>query len=96
MFIYVGNIRYLTTNDQEAGRLFSPSSKLTLNLVSKISQANADLVASQANVMQLCCALLYENLRTADDADVMQVCHQVSKVPPIKTHILLNVGCRLY
>lgn len=73
LHIYIDNISYLTTNDQEAGRLFIPSAKLILTLLSKISHANADAVASQAIVMQLYCALLHENLLSTDDADDMQV-----------------------
>jgi hypothetical protein len=68
-------IRYLTTNDQAASRLLIPSIKLLMLLLSKLSVANADAVATQATVMQLFCAILHENIRTEDDVDDLQVCN---------------------
>lgn len=65
--------RYLTTNDQEASRLLMPSTQLLMRLLSRISLANAEVVTTQAMVMQLYCALLAENVRTEDDVDDMQV-----------------------
>lgn len=65
--------RYLTTNDQEASRLLMPSTQLLMRLLSRISLANAEVVTTQAMVMQLYCALLAENVRTQDDVDDMQV-----------------------
>ncbi len=70
-------IRYLTTNDQAASRLLIPSIKLLMLLLSKLSVANADAVATQATVMQLFCAILHENIRTEDDVDDLQVCNNI-------------------
>jgi hypothetical protein len=53
--------------------LLIPSIKPLMLLLSKISLVNADAVATQATVVQLYCALLYENIRTEDDAADMQV-----------------------
>ena len=65
--------RFLTTNNPESSSLFIPSVKMLMVLLSKVSHANADISSNQATVVQLCCALLHENIRTEDDTDDMQV-----------------------
>ncbi len=90
-FIYIHNTRYLTTNDQEASLLFNPSVKLILALLSKLSHPNVDAVLSQSMAIQLCCALLHETLRTADDADEMQVCIQITRMQSATVSQLTHV-----
>ena len=65
--------RYLTTNNSESSSLFVPSVKMLMGLLSKVSHAKADINSNQATVVQLCCALLHENIRTEDDTNDMQV-----------------------